>query len=167
MQKSEVGVELNGPGDASGVHLRIVSESCRKLALKHHIAYAKVATRLENAVHFLKSTCLIRHQIKHAVADNHVGAISRHWYVLDVAKAKLNVVESQGIGIDAGLVDHLGRHVDADDLAFGSGDGAGNKGVVGKMIADRNHGTIASKLADAADPGRAALLEFINAHRAK
>lgn len=45
--------------------------------------------------------------------------------------------------------------------------GAGNKGVVGKMIADRNHGTIASKLADAADPGRAAVLEFINAHRAK
>lgn len=45
--------------------------------------------------------------------------------------------------------------------------GAGNKGVVGKMVADRNHGTIASKLADAADPGRAAVLEFINAHRAK
>lgn len=45
--------------------------------------------------------------------------------------------------------------------------GAGNKGVVGKMIADRNHGTIASKLADAANPGRAAVLEFINAHRAK
>ena len=45
--------------------------------------------------------------------------------------------------------------------------GAGNKGVVGKMIADRNHGTIASKLADATDPGRAAMLVFINAHRAK
>lgn len=45
--------------------------------------------------------------------------------------------------------------------------GAGNKGVVGKMIADRNHGTIASKLADATDPGRAAVLEFIAAHRAK
>ncbi len=45
--------------------------------------------------------------------------------------------------------------------------GAGNKGVVGKMIADRNHGTIASKLADGTDPGRAALLEFIAATRAK
>lgn len=45
--------------------------------------------------------------------------------------------------------------------------GAGNKGVVGKMVADRTHGTIASKLAEASDPGRAALLEFIQAHRAK
>lgn len=44
--------------------------------------------------------------------------------------------------------------------------GAGNRGVVGKMIAERNHGTIASKLAEPDDAGRREILEFLRAHRA-
>jgi len=43
--------------------------------------------------------------------------------------------------------------------------GAGNKGVVGKMISDRTHGSIASQIENADDPARAAILDFIQANR--
>ncbi|MCX7005999.1 MAG: alpha/beta hydrolase, partial [Kiritimatiellaeota bacterium] len=39
--------------------------------------------------------------------------------------------------------------------------GAGNKGVTGKLIANRTHGSIAGKLANDSDPARLAMLEFI------
>lgn len=39
--------------------------------------------------------------------------------------------------------------------------GAGNMGVVGKMIASRTHGTVAGKIANDNDPARLAMLEFI------
>ena len=45
--------------------------------------------------------------------------------------------------------------------------GAGNKAVTGKLITDRTHGSIAAKLADADDPARAAMIEFIRANRSK
>jgi hypothetical protein len=45
--------------------------------------------------------------------------------------------------------------------------GAGNKRVFGKMIADRTHGSIASQIENADDPARAAILEFIQANRVK
>ena len=38
---------------------------------------------------------------------------------------------------------------------------AGNAGVTGKLIADRDHGTIASRIAEEGDPARVAMLEFI------
>ena len=41
--------------------------------------------------------------------------------------------------------------------------GAGNKRVTGKLIADRTHGTIAGKIANENDPARRAMLEFIAA----
>lgn len=44
--------------------------------------------------------------------------------------------------------------------------GAGNKGVVGEMVADRNHGTIAAKLDQPDDPGRRAMLDFIRVNSA-
>jgi acetyl esterase/lipase len=40
--------------------------------------------------------------------------------------------------------------------------GSGNKRVEGRMIADRNHGTIASKMAEDGDPGREAIVTFIS-----
>ncbi|MFM8468938.1 MAG: alpha/beta hydrolase, partial [Limisphaerales bacterium] len=45
--------------------------------------------------------------------------------------------------------------------------GAGNKGVTGKLIPDRTHGSIASKIEDPSDPARVAILEFIKANAAK
>jgi acetyl esterase/lipase len=39
--------------------------------------------------------------------------------------------------------------------------GAGNKGVTGKVIADRTHGSICGKLVNGNDPARLAMLEFI------
>lgn len=39
--------------------------------------------------------------------------------------------------------------------------GAGNKGVTGKMITHRTHGTVAGKIANDNDPARLALLDFI------
>ena len=41
--------------------------------------------------------------------------------------------------------------------------GVGNKGVIGKQITDRTHGSIASKMENADDPARLAILEFIRA----
>ena len=41
--------------------------------------------------------------------------------------------------------------------------GAGNKRVTGLLVRDRDHGTIASRLTGADDPGRLAMLEFIQA----
>lgn len=41
--------------------------------------------------------------------------------------------------------------------------GAGNKGVAGKLIADRTHGSIAGKIAGEKDPARRAILDFIRA----
>jgi acetyl esterase/lipase len=38
---------------------------------------------------------------------------------------------------------------------------AGNTGVTGKLITDRDHGTIASRIAEEGDPARVAMLEFI------
>lgn len=43
--------------------------------------------------------------------------------------------------------------------------GAGNKRVTGKLIADRTHGTIASKIAEENDPARQAILEFMNKNK--
>ena len=40
---------------------------------------------------------------------------------------------------------------------------AGNQGITGQMIADRTHGSIASKLVDHGDPARTAILQFIHA----
>ncbi len=42
--------------------------------------------------------------------------------------------------------------------------GAGNKSVTGQLIADRTHGSIASKLVEEGDPARVAILEFIRAN---
>ena len=42
--------------------------------------------------------------------------------------------------------------------------GAGNKRVTGRQIADRTHGTIASKITEENDPARLAILEFIKTH---
>jgi acetyl esterase/lipase len=44
--------------------------------------------------------------------------------------------------------------------------GAGNKGVTGQLIRDRDHGSIASRIADENDPARQAILEFIRARSA-
>jgi acetyl esterase/lipase len=41
---------------------------------------------------------------------------------------------------------------------------AGNQGVTGKLITDRDHGSIASRIADEGDPAREAMLEFIKEH---
>jgi acetyl esterase/lipase len=41
--------------------------------------------------------------------------------------------------------------------------GAGNKVITGQLIADRTHGSIASKIANEGDPARAAILEFMHA----
>ncbi|MGB8166020.1 MAG: alpha/beta hydrolase [Chthoniobacteraceae bacterium] len=43
---------------------------------------------------------------------------------------------------------------------------AGNKSVTGQQIADRTHGSIASKLVNADDPARVAILKFIEANKA-
>ena len=40
--------------------------------------------------------------------------------------------------------------------------GAGNTNVSGRLIAERTHGSIASKIADADDPARLAILAFLN-----
>ena len=40
--------------------------------------------------------------------------------------------------------------------------GAGNDRVKGVMINDRNHGSIASKIADDGDTARVAILDFIS-----
>lgn len=39
--------------------------------------------------------------------------------------------------------------------------GAGHRGITGKMIADRTHGSVAHKMAERGDPGRVAVLEFM------
>lgn len=39
---------------------------------------------------------------------------------------------------------------------------AGNKGIQGLLVKDRTHGTIASELVNTSDPGRKAIVEFIN-----
>lgn len=39
--------------------------------------------------------------------------------------------------------------------------GAGHKGTTGLMITGRNHGSVAQKMAEKADPGRAAILKFM------
>ena len=44
--------------------------------------------------------------------------------------------------------------------------GAGNKVTVGRQIADRTHGSIMSKMINADDPGREALLDFMRAKNA-
>ncbi len=44
---------------------------------------------------------------------------------------------------------------------------AGNQGVVGQLIADRTHGSIASKIVEDTDPARAAILEFIRMNSLK
>ena len=41
---------------------------------------------------------------------------------------------------------------------------AGNTGVAGKLITDRDHGSIATHIADEGDPAREAMLEFIREH---
>ncbi len=42
--------------------------------------------------------------------------------------------------------------------------GAGNKSIAGQLIADRTHGSIASKIVNDGDPARTAILEFIRAN---
>lgn len=39
--------------------------------------------------------------------------------------------------------------------------GAGNEHVTGRLIADRDHGSIANRIAEEGDPARLAILEFI------
>ena len=43
--------------------------------------------------------------------------------------------------------------------------GAGNTKVIGTLIHDRNHGTIASKIAEDGDPAKKAILEFVGLRR--
>ena len=45
--------------------------------------------------------------------------------------------------------------------------GAGNKRVTGLMVGDRTHGSIASKIENAGDPARTAILEFMQKHKAQ
>jgi acetyl esterase/lipase len=44
--------------------------------------------------------------------------------------------------------------------------GAGNKSITGQLIADRTHGSIASKMVNDGDPARTAILEFIRTNSA-
>lgn len=44
--------------------------------------------------------------------------------------------------------------------------GAGSKSIAGQLIADRTHGSIASKMVNDGDPARTAILEFIRVHSA-
>tara|TARA_R110002096_G_scaffold42144_15_gene113781 strand:+ start:7322 stop:9418 length:2097 start_codon:yes stop_codon:yes gene_type:complete len=57
--------------------------------------------------------------------------------------------------------DMLAR-ADENELLVEMMKGAGNKGVRSLKVADRNHGTIASKIADEDDPARNAILEFMS-----
>jgi acetyl esterase/lipase len=45
--------------------------------------------------------------------------------------------------------------------------GAGNTNVTGRLIRDRNHGTVAYRIAEEGDPAKEAILEFVRSHRSR
>jgi hypothetical protein len=82
----------------------------------------------EDAVHILEDAVFVGHKIEYAVGDDDVGDVSGDGHLLDVALPEFDVMIADFFSIGAGLIDHGGGEVDADDLAglpdFGTGDKA-------------------------------------------
>jgi len=59
-------------------------------------------------------------EVEHAVRDDHVDGRIGHRKRFDLAEPEFYVVVTPVLGIGSGLVDHLVRHIDANDPTFGS-----------------------------------------------
>src|SRR4030042_1246647 len=112
-------------GDAADADLGDFLELGRKLALEDDVRDAKPAARLEDAEALGEGQALVGDEVEDAVADDDVGRRVVDGEGFDVAEAELDVLEAAAFGVHAGLVDHLGRHVDANDPARVADDRAG------------------------------------------
>ena len=76
---------------------------------------ASAAARLQHAERFAEHLRLVGHQIDHAVRDDHVGRVVGDRQVLELAEPEFHIGGADLGGILARLLEHLVRHVDADD----------------------------------------------------
>ncbi len=118
--------------DAADVELGGLPELRRQLALEDDVGDAEMAARLEDAEDLGEGPALVGDEVEDAVADDDVGGSVVDRQGLDVPEAELDVPEAEAGGVLAGLGDHLGRHVDADDPARLAHDRAGDEDVVAR-----------------------------------
>lgn len=91
---------------------------------------------------------------------------SRHTIVADEAAPLFHIRKNTPkILTIYGDADLPGR-ADENELFVEMIKASGNENVIGLLVADRDHGTIASEIANEADPGRAAMLKFMGVGQA-
>jgi hypothetical protein len=71
-----------------------------------------------------------------------------HWQVFDLAQATVHACESRGGGVRLGAVDHLGRHVHADDLAGRTDLSSGEERVEARAAPEVEHAFARSEASD-------------------
>jgi len=83
--------------------------------LDTHIGNHHPAARPKNAGDLTTHADLVRAEVEHAIADHHVGPPTFDRRLLDIPLAELDVGKSELLRKVTTALDHLGRHVDADD----------------------------------------------------
>ncbi|MNQ83887.1 hypothetical protein D3C85_989900 [compost metagenome] len=81
-------------------------------------------------VYFFDNRIFIRYQVEYTVAHNHIGNVSAHWHLLNVALPELDVMVAQFFCIYPCLFDHRRRKVDTNNLSAFAGFVSGNKTVI-------------------------------------
>mmetsp|Transcript_19407 Transcript_19407/g.77288 ORF Transcript_19407/g.77288 Transcript_19407/m.77288 type:complete len:507 (+) Transcript_19407:146-1666(+) len=109
-----------GPRDSAREGL-LGLELVGDLRRAQHVRDGDATARLEDAVHLAIHLRLVEREVDDAVRDDAVGDAVAERQVLDLAEAERDDLGRDGIfgrGEDAArLLEHLGRHVDADDAA--------------------------------------------------
>src|SRR3981081_4292886 len=104
-----------GTGNSTGPQVDVTERALRNRLLDTHIGDHHPAARPKDAGHLTTSAELVRAKVEHAIADHHVCPTIFDRRLLDIALAELDVVKSELLRQMTAALDHLGRHVDADD----------------------------------------------------
>ena len=108
------------PGDAAAQQRLVGGEIGRQRADVHHIGDRQPPTRLQHAERLAEHLRLVRHQVDHAVGDDHVARPVGDRQMLEFAQPELDIARADARRIVARLGQHLVGHVDADHPALGS-----------------------------------------------
>ena len=95
---------------------------------------------LQHAERLAEDLGLVGDEVDDAVADDRVHGRVGDRQVLDLAEPELDVVEPALAAFRARALDHLGRHVDADDAAAWARRARGEEAVDAAAAAEVEHG---------------------------